>query len=208
MCSQIDEWVITWLDSSGGAGHRGSGSRGGHHHSVGLHEGILEIIETLFLGSALLLLFAFWRGARRWRWRRRGRGQWRRCGERRRHGGGQEGVFSLVAGWRCRREGHVSEGWSQHIPCWAIIQDKSWFWQFMTLEFFWSVTSHQVGIQATVQKDSNSSSQQHPTGSQTWGRGTAASCSSHLLPLCHQSSSGKHAQAVMGWKLAAWLQSG
>lgn len=55
----MDERVITRLDSGGGAGHRGCGSRGGHHHSVGLHEGILEIVKTLLLGSALLLLFAF-----------------------------------------------------------------------------------------------------------------------------------------------------
>lgn len=47
------EVIITRLDSGGGTGDGG----GGHHHFTRLHEGILVVEETLFLG-AVLLLFA------------------------------------------------------------------------------------------------------------------------------------------------------
>lgn len=47
------EVIITRLDSGGGTGDRGSG----HHYFTRLHEGILVVEETLFLG-AVLLLFA------------------------------------------------------------------------------------------------------------------------------------------------------
>lgn len=51
--------IITRLDSGGGTGDRGGGRGSGHHHFTGLHEGILVVEETLFLG-AVLPLFAIW----------------------------------------------------------------------------------------------------------------------------------------------------
>ncbi len=51
------EVIITRLDSGGGTGDRGGGRGSGHHHFTRLHEGILVVEETLFLG-AVLLLFA------------------------------------------------------------------------------------------------------------------------------------------------------
>lgn len=51
--------IITRLDSGGGTGDRGGGRGSGHNHFTGLHEGILVVEETLFLGT-VLPLFAIW----------------------------------------------------------------------------------------------------------------------------------------------------
>lgn len=53
------EVIITRLDSGSGTGDRGGGRGSGHHHFTRLHEGILVVEETLFLG-AVLLLSAIW----------------------------------------------------------------------------------------------------------------------------------------------------
>lgn len=79
------EVIITRLDSGGGTGDRGGGRGSGHHHFTGLHEGILVVEETLFLG-AVLPLFAIW---------------------------GSMGVDSGVQ--TGGEKGHVGKGWTQHV---------------------------------------------------------------------------------------------